>query len=91
MAQIRPDGYRQATMMLAQGDLEADAVQVQTPCLVLCGSDDQITPEGHSQRIAEVIAGSQYQSLPGAGHLCYIEQPETFNSALRNFFFPQPR
>ena len=91
MAQIIPDGYRQATMMLAQGDLEADAVQVQTPCLVLCGTDDQITPEGLSQRIAEVIAGSQYQPLKGAGHLCYIEQPETFNSALRNFFLSQPR
>ena len=89
MAQIRPEGYRQATMMLALGDLETDVANLRVPCLVLCGSADQITPEAHSQRIAEVIAGAQYQSLPGAGHVCHIEQPETFNSALRNFFFPQ--
>jgi pimeloyl-ACP methyl ester carboxylesterase len=86
MAQIRPEGYQQATMMLAQGDLEADALQVKTPCLVLCGSDDQITPETHSQQIAEVLDGARYQSLTGAGHVCYIEQPEMFNNTLRIFF-----
>jgi pimeloyl-ACP methyl ester carboxylesterase len=86
MAQIRPDGYRQATMMLAQGDLGADVVQMQTPCLVLCGSADQVTPEAHSQQIAKMLEGARYQSLLGAGHACYIEQPEVFNNALQKFF-----
>jgi len=85
MAQIRPDGYRQATMMLAQGDLVEDTAQVNTRSLVLCGSADTITPETDSQRVAEVIPDASYQSLPGAGHACYVEQPEAFNTALREF------
>ena len=89
MAQIRPGGYRQATMMLAQGDLGADVVQMQTPCLVLCGSADQVTPEAHSQQIAKMLEGARYQSLLGAGHACYIEQPEVFNNALQKFFSRQ--
>jgi len=86
MAKINPEGYQHATMMLAQGDLIEDAVLIKIPCLLLCGSEDQITPETHSKKVAKVISGAQYQSLMGAGHVCYIEQPETFNGVLTNFF-----
>jgi len=33
-----------------------------------------------------VLDGARYQSLTGAGHVCYIEQPEMFNNTLRIFF-----
>ena len=89
MAAIRPGGYRQAVAMLAQGDLLADAGAVTVPALVLCGSEDAVTPPAGSRALAAAMRGARYRAIPDAGHLCYLEQPGKFNAAVREFLlFP---
>ena len=85
MARIHPAGYRQAVAMLAQGDLRANADAVRSPVMVLCGSDDTITPPGDNRALAAAFADARYVQIAGAGHASYIEQPAAFNAALREF------
>ena len=85
MARIDPAGYRQAVAMLAQGDLRADADAITAPTLVLCGSEDTVTPPESSRVLAAAIANARYVELSGAGHASYVERPGAFNAAVREF------
>ena len=85
MEEIRPDGYRQAVAMLAQGDLAVDAGAVAVRTLVLSSSEDAITPPAGSRALAAGMANARYLELARAGHLSYIEQPAAFNAAVHGF------
>ena len=85
MAEIDPGGYRQAVAMLAQGDLRADAGAIAVPTLVLSGAEDSVTPPAGGRALAAATAGARYREIPGAGHLSYIERPDAFNAAVREF------
>ncbi len=85
MADIDPAGYRQAVAMLVRGDLRADARTIDTPTLVLCGSDDGVTPPAGNRALAAVMANARYCEIGNAGHASYIEQPAAFNAAVREF------
>ena len=62
-----------------------DMATVRVPTLVVCGSEDQVTPPAMSQELAEGIAGAHLAMIEGAGHLSNIEKPERFNALLRAF------
>ena len=85
MARIDPAGYAQAAAMLAQGDLRADAGAITAPTLVLCGSEDAVTPPESNRALAAAIAHARYVELAGAGHASYVERPDAFNTAVREF------
>ena len=85
MAEIDPDGYRQAVAMLAQGDLGADAGAIAVPTLVLSGGEDSVTPPAGSRALAAAMPNARYREIPGAGHLSYVERPAAFNAAVREF------
>ena len=85
MAEIDPDGYRQAVAMLAQGDLGADTRAVASPVLVLSGDADSVTPPAGSRTLAAAMQGARYLEIEGAGHLSYLERPAEFNAAVRGF------
>jgi len=89
MAEIDPDGYRQAVAVLAQGDLRTDAGNIAAPALVLAGAEDTVTPPAGSRALAAATAGGRYREIPGAGHLSYIEKPAAFNAAVRGFLNEQ--
>ena len=55
------------------------------PTLVIVGEDDQATPVPESQYIAQGIPGATLVTIPQAGHLSNVEQPATFNQALKSF------
>lgn len=85
MRQLRPDGYTQAAYLLAHADLLADAVHYPQPVLVVCGSEDKITPEAGAQKVAAAFPQGQYEPIKGAGHASYIESPEQFNTAWQSY------
>ncbi len=55
------------------------------PALVVVGEEDGITPPEKAKQMAELIAGAQLVSIPGAGHLPNWEKPERFNEVMRSF------
>lgn len=92
MAAIRPDGYAQATRMLAGANILGDAPAVRAPTLVVCGEADTVTPLESNRKIATLIKGAKFMPLPSLGHACYVDNPMLFNAAVDAFLatLPEP-
>ena len=58
---------------------------IHCPTLIVVGEEDTVTPPPLSQGMHEAIAGSELVTIPRAGHLSNLEQPEAFNAALARF------
>ncbi|MGE0735185.1 MAG: alpha/beta fold hydrolase [Alphaproteobacteria bacterium] len=91
MSLVRPRGYAQAARMLSGGDIWADLPKIACPTLVMCGSADMVTPEAINRDMASKIAGAEYVSLPGLGHLTYIESRAEFGGPILDFLARQER
>lgn len=58
---------------------------IRAPTLVLVGAEDVVTPAEQNKEIHKRIPGAFLQELEGAGHLCNMEAPGTFNQAMMNW------
>jgi pimeloyl-ACP methyl ester carboxylesterase len=56
------------------------------PVLILWGEEDQWLPFSQGQRLHQMIAGSEFHPVPGAGHLVQEDAPEVVAAALAEFF-----
>ena len=52
------------------------------PVTVLVGTDDQLTPLSHSERMAEALPDAELVVVPGAGHSVNITRREVVDEAL---------
>lgn len=86
MARVIPQGYAQATHLLANADLAADLAQCagRVPMAVAVGAQDSITPPAACERLAQ-IAQAPFDLIEHAGHAGYIEQPAAYNTLLDTF------
>ena len=82
---VRPAGYRQAAYCLSNGRLAEDARSYRRKVLVVCGTEDRITPEAGCKLVAQAFPASEYRSLPGIGHLAHIEDPALINQTIAGF------
>jgi len=58
-----------------QFDVSARLGSIRTPVLVVCGMEDELTPQHFSDSLAGKIAGAALQRIDGAGHLVMLERP----------------
>jgi pimeloyl-ACP methyl ester carboxylesterase len=59
---------------------------ITVPTLAIFGAEDVITPaETEGRGLADAIPGAKLVVIPNAGHLSNLEQPEIFNTAVREF------
>lgn len=63
--------------------------QIHCPTLILAGEEDVITPSADARLMAEHIPNARLVTIPRAGHLANLEQPEAFNQALTAFLETQ--
>jgi pimeloyl-ACP methyl ester carboxylesterase len=66
-------------------DVMARLGEIELPTLVLCGSEDQMTPPKYAQYLAAGIAGARLEMLDGAGHMAPAERPAAMAEALADF------
>lgn len=59
--------------------------KVRCPTLIIVGDEDTVTPKPLSERMQHAIPHSELVTVPSAGHLSSLEQPEAFNAALARF------
>ena len=59
--------------------------RIRMPTLVICGTDDRLTPPKYSQYLHEKIPRSRLVVIPDAGHSVMLEQHKAFNEALETF------
>lgn len=84
MAAFHPTGFRAMARASAE-DLRDALPLVGVPTLVVCGATDVRAPRPVAEQLHAAIAGSTLVVLPGAGHVCNIEDPDGFNAAVRGF------
>jgi 3-oxoadipate enol-lactonase len=85
MARIDPEAYRIGAEAVWLADQRNRVAAIQVPTLVLCGTEDRITPPALSEELAELIAAARLEWIEAAGHLANAEQPAAFNAAIDRF------
>ncbi len=55
------------------------------PTLIFWGERDRVFPPAQGERLAKALRGSRLVVLEGAGHPCYLDQPEAFHRELLDF------
>ncbi|MGH2496748.1 MAG: alpha/beta fold hydrolase [Ktedonobacteraceae bacterium] len=58
---------------------------ISCPTLVIVGEQDALIPPFEAQACAERIPGAQFVSIPNAGHLSNLEQPDLFLASISSF------
>ena len=69
-------------------DLRSHVHKIKTQTLVIGAEDDQITPPGFSQELAERIPGAKSVLLKKGGHFCPMTVAETYNQHILSFLSP---
>ena len=57
--------------------------EIHCPTLVVCGTEDRLTPVKYSTFLTEKIAGADLKLIEGAGHMVMTEKPEFLAQALQ--------
>lgn len=59
--------------------------QIKVPTLVLCGSEDLMTPAKYGSYLAAQIEGANLVVVDGGTHFFFAEKPEIVNQAIEQF------
>ena len=65
---------------------QASAAKVSCPTLVLTDTGDLMTPVKVGQKLAQMIPGAVFESLPDCGHTLFAERPDAMLDVLVRFF-----
>ena len=71
--------------MMMRPDSTPDLARISCATLVVVGAEDAVTPPSDAQTMQRAIERSVLVTLPGAGHLSNVEQPDAFSRALADF------
>jgi aminoacrylate hydrolase len=70
-------------------DLRHRVAGIRTPTLVIGAKDDQLTPPGLSEELAQRIPGATLAVLPSGGHFCPQTVTEEYNARVLEFLTAQ--
>lgn len=85
MSRIDPAAYAVGARAVWLANQRERAAAIRCPTLILCGSDDSITPPTLSEELKDLIPHAALVEIAGAGHLSNLEQPAIFNRVLERF------
>lgn len=68
-----------------QFDRRADVARIATPALVVCGSNDVMTPPKFSEFLVQSLPNARLALIPNAGHMVALEAPEEMTEAVVGF------
>ena len=84
-AEIGPAAQLNDYLCCDKFDVMGRLQEINMPTLVLCGSEDIMTPVKYSTYLAERIPGASSQIFDGASHFVPLERPEGINKAIEGF------
>ncbi len=85
MVETRPSVLYGDFMACNAFDMTEQASAISQPALILCGTDDRMTPVRGSQFLAGALPGSRLVVIPGAGHMVMLEKPQEVADELAAF------
>lgn len=80
-----PPGYVGCSQAISGTDLLTPTSGLRLPTLAIAGSEDGSTPPDLVRETADLIPGSQFQLMRGAGHLPCVEAPKAYAEILTRF------
>ncbi|EKE45355.1 3-oxoadipate enol-lactone hydrolase [Oceaniovalibus guishaninsula JLT2003] len=78
-------GYAGCSAAISGTDLMTPTSGLRLPTLAIAGSEDGSTPPDLVRETADLIPGSQFHLIRGAGHLPCVERPDAFAAVLTDF------
>lgn len=79
------EGYINVCAAIAETDLKESTSRLRIPTAVMVGDEDGSTPPDLVRETADLIPGSAFHIIRGAGHLPCIEQPEATAALISDF------
>jgi 3-oxoadipate enol-lactonase len=80
-----PDGWTGCASAIAGTDFYTPTAALRLPCLAIAGANDGTTPPDLVRETADLIPGSQFSLIRGAGHLPLIEKPAEYAALIATF------
>lgn len=85
MADCPPEVIRADVSAAKVFDARAALPSLRHPVLILCGSEDHITPPRYATWLKEGLPDARVMLIPGAGHMLPLERPAEVNAAITEF------
>ena len=81
-----PVGVKGCVLAMAcRTDTTNNLKNINLPTLVICGSEDKLSPPDIMKTMADQIPKANFVLVEKAGHMTPIEKPEAVNKAIREF------
>ncbi|MCW8804001.1 MAG: alpha/beta hydrolase [Ignavibacteriaceae bacterium] len=71
--------------MVNRTDTTESLSKIKTPTLVICGSEDKLSPPDVMKSMADKIPKANFVLVEGSGHMTPIENPQEVNKAIKDF------
>jgi len=71
--------------MAGRTDTTGNLPKIKLPTLIICGSEDKLTPSSVMKPMAEQIPNSEFILVESAGHMTPIEYPKVVSRAIKDF------
>ena len=79
------EGYIGCCAAIAGTDFMTPTSGLRLPTLAIAGSDDGSTPPDLVRETADLIPGSRFELIRGAGHLPCVENPDAYAALITDF------
>lgn len=85
MADVPLEVYHNDFLACDRFDILHEVGNIRLPTLVICGSEDQLTPVKYSQFLADEIPDARLKLIESAGHMVMLEKPAEVAQAIKDF------
>lgn len=85
MLATAPEGWMGCAAALSGSDFYETTATLRLPALFIAGGNDGSTPADLVRETADLIPGSRFRVMPGAGHLPMAEKPADYAQMLNDF------
>ncbi len=83
------EGYTGCSAAIAGTDFMTTTAALRLPTLGIAGSEDGSTPPDLVKEMVDLVPGSEFALIRGAGHLPCVEKPEEYARILSDFLVRQ--
>jgi pimeloyl-ACP methyl ester carboxylesterase len=85
MGEVRPSVLHSDFLACDDFDERERLSDIQEPTIVICGTEDKMTPLRFSQYLVDNILESRLEVIPDAGHMVMLEKPQEVAQVLTAF------
>lgn len=85
MLNTRPSVLHNDLLACDRFDVMTRLANIHVPALILCGTEDEMTPPRSSQYLKDNLPNAQLHFLEATGHMLMLEQPEAVVKLMKQF------